>query len=500
MRVYIGKLILIVCMVTLMVSCRGKAPEPTIQSNLASQESSFDITPTSENNLALPEVPQPTGTAFATISLGQTPTPPSPPLHPMPGIEPNGMDQDSIDLVIQSGAYWVRRNSLMWSAVESTEGQRNWGAVASLEGEIQAASEQGLQVILVVGSTPTWAQMDPGYFCGPILPGKIPAFAQFMYDVVDRYSASPYNVKYWELGNEPDIDPSLVNPDSQYGCWGDKSDIFYGGGYYAEMLKQVYPQIKAANPDAQVLVGGLLMDCDPVNPPEGKDCTPSEFTEGILRSGGGDYFDGISFHAYDYYSGSFTYGNDNWNSSWNINGPVMIAKARYLRSLLASYQRPDKFLINTEAGLICGNSENDPGCQDKEFGLTKAYYVAQVNTSALAEGLRANIWYSLQGWLGTGLLDDQGNPNAAFDAYRFNTTELLGAGFVRTVNEITGVHGYELRRGDKRVMILWSLDGEDHSYRFDRAPDIIYNVFGEEIQMTQDFTITIQPFYLEWGL
>ena len=71
------------------------------------------------------------------------------------------------------------------------------------------------------------------------------------------------------------------------------------------MLKVAYPQIKAADPQAQVLVGGLLLDCDP-RPGAGCSLTaqnaiPPKFLEGILRNNGGPYFDGVSFHAYDFY-------------------------------------------------------------------------------------------------------------------------------------------------------------------------------------------------------
>jgi hypothetical protein len=290
-----------------------------------------------------------------------------------------------------------------------------------------------------------------------------------------------------------------VQGDSPYGCWGDKEDVFYGGGYYAEMLMQVYPQIKTANPEALVLVGGLLMDCDPVNPPEGKDCTPSLFMEGILRSGGGDSFDGISFHAYDYYSGPFEFGNANWNSNWDTTGPALIAKGRYLRSLLAAYQHPEKFLLNSEAGVICGRTEDDPACQTDEFELTKAYYSAQANSAALAEGLRANIWYSLTGWRGTGLVDRLGEPNKAFEAFRFNAEFLNEAAFIRTVTEISAVKGYEFLKGQSRVQILWSADGEDHLAQFDQQPVAMYDVFGASLSPARAVTITPQPVYLEWN-
>ena len=75
--------------------------------------------------------------------------------------------------------------------------------------------------------------------------------------------------------------------------------------------------------------------------------------EGILKYDGGPYFDIISFHAYDYYGDTLgLYGNGSWNSISNTTGPVMIAKARYLRSLLATYRYPEKKLVNTESGLL----------------------------------------------------------------------------------------------------------------------------------------------------
>ena len=129
-----------------------------------------------------------------------------------------------------------------------------------------------------------------------------------MHALVARYSVALYNIKYWELWNEPDIASSNFPGDNLFGCWGDPNDPYYGGGYYADMLREVYPQIKAADPQGQVLVGGLLLDCDPRL---GAGCEkvknnnqPSKFLEGILRKNGVPFFDGVSFHAYDYYLGS----------------------------------------------------------------------------------------------------------------------------------------------------------------------------------------------------
>jgi hypothetical protein len=79
-----------------------------------------------------------------------------------------------------------------------------------------------------------------------------------MYDLVSRYSVAPYNVKYWEIWNEPDIDHTIFTSDSTFGCWGEQSDALgFGGGYYAQALQAAYPQIKAADPEAQVCSAGF---------------------------------------------------------------------------------------------------------------------------------------------------------------------------------------------------------------------------------------------------
>ncbi len=168
-------------------------------------------------------------------------------------------------------ANWVRQSGFLWSEIEPTPGAREWSRVAGLEADLQALAAQGLTAIAVVQSTPAWAQQIPGHSCGAIKPEALDAFAGFMRDLVARYSAPPYNIRYWEIWNEEDVDPSMVGPTSGFGCWGNATDPYYGGGAYAEMLKRVYPAIKQANPSAQVLLGGMLLDCDADHPLKGRE-------------------------------------------------------------------------------------------------------------------------------------------------------------------------------------------------------------------------------------
>jgi len=428
---------------------------------------------------------------------------------PITGIEMHRITQEGgLAQVKAAGAYWVRRNSLNWAAVEPVEGERNWAAVSDLETELQAASAQGLQVILIVRAAPAWAQKVPGVACGPVHPDKLGAFASFMQDAVERYSAAPYGIKYWELGNEPDVDPVYVKPDGPFGCWGDPNDPQYGGAFYGQMLKTVYPRIKQADPQAQVLVGGLLLDCDPVNPPENppgsgqfKDCKPSLFLEGILEAGGGDFFDGVSFHAYDFYFGQTgVYGNDNWHSAWNVTGPVLIAKASYLKNLLATTGQPDKFLMNTEVALLCGRDGKEPECQTETFELTKAYYAAQANAAALAEGLQANVWYSYLGWRASGLAErNSGKTLPAYDALRFSASQLQGASYVGPVSAEAGVLGYVFKRDQHTVWLVWSADGNDHALELPKPPTQVFDVFGITIPLSAEIKAGLAPVYLVWA-
>lgn len=416
----------------------------------------------------------------------------------------------NIGLSQNLGVYWVRRNALLWSAVEAVQGFRDWSAVTDLEQELIQLSQAGLEVILVVRGTPEWAQAFPGVGCGPVRVENRDALASFMQEAVQRYSAAPYNVHFWELWNEPDIDPALISPTSPFGCWGDLADQYYGGGDYTEVLKVVYPLIKVADPQAQLLVGGLLLDCDPRLPPETspgsgqyKDCTPSRFLEGVLVNGGGDYFDGVSFHAYDFYNGTpGQFSNGSWHSSWDSTGPVLLEKAEYLRELLTTYGCPDKFLMNTEVALLCGRDGTEEICQGDDFSNTKAYYAVQAYTAAQSIGIWTNIWYSMEGWRGSALVDPSGEPLPVYQAIRNYSERLDQLAPWGEVSDFDGLRVYEFRGGNgdasTRVWVAWSLDGLPHEVSLVALPSAVYDAFGNALPLSHQFTVTVAPVYIEW--
>jgi len=398
-----------------------------------------------------------------------------------------------LPLAHQAGVHWLRRNGLEWRSVEPEPGARQWKTVAGLEAELRAAHAAGLHIILVVRQTPSWAQKVPGHSCGPVAPEALDDLAQFMTDAVTRYKDPPYSIKYWELGNEPDVDPALVGPDSQYGCWGDQNDEFYGGRYYAQMLQAVYPAIKAADPEAQVLIGGLLLDKEPAR--DENPNPPGRFFEGILRGGGGDSFDIVSFHGYVHYDGQ----PDNWemqNPAWRERGGIVAGKTDFLREVLSAYGY-DKPLMLTEAGLLCTSCSSPPSA---EFLAAQAAYVPQLYVRSMVLGLVATVWYTLDGpgWREAALLTSEQRPRPALHALRTVSTFLEGAYYAGPPGKVAGLEGYAFQREGTEVWTLWSPDGTPVSIMVPATMQQAYDLFGIPLSLEGNkLAIGFNPVYLQ---
>ena len=95
-----------------------------------------------------------------------------------------------VDRAREANVSWLRYGAVNWSAVEPTPGARDW---SSADGEIKAlAANHVLQVTLF--STPSWAQLWNGYYCGPIKNDQATRdrFWTFVRDMVERYDGDGY--------------------------------------------------------------------------------------------------------------------------------------------------------------------------------------------------------------------------------------------------------------------------------------------------------------------
>lgn len=409
-----------------------------------------------------------------------------------------GKIEAALDQAAGANMNWVRYGDIIWSDLEPTPGARDWGRLAGVEAELRALVRRGLTPVVVVRSAPAWAQLREGYSCGPIKPEAYDAFAATMRDIAARYSQPPYNIRYWEIWNEPDVDPSLVAPSAGIGCWGDQNDPYYGGGGYGEMLKRVYPAIKQGNPAARVLLGGLLLDCDIEHPTQGKNCQGSLFLEGVLRSGAGSAFDILSYHGYAFWTPQATGDWDLGLEDWSHRGGAVLGKLNQIRATMGRY-KVSKPVLLTEAALLCWQSRED--CATR-YPDAQANYVVRVYTRALANGLIGAIWYTLDGpgWFNGGLLDADQQPRPAYRTLQIMGKVLRGASSVSRLQHAV-VEGYTIRNGATTYLICWT-NSFDQEATIALPPQTraVYDKFGQPIDLAgAAVTVGFNPVIIESG-
>lgn len=366
---------------------------------------------------------------------------------------------------------WVRMNTrISWRQLQPNEGDPiQWDLLASFESELRALRAYEITPIVIVNDYPAWATAtrsngDPSY-CGPMLPEKFQAYADFVSQLANRYKDNEFNVHIWEMGNEPDIDGNVYNLrlDSVYGCWGDAADPYYGGQRYGEMLKVVAPAIKTADPRAQVWVGGLLLNSpNTVAPGEGH---PELFLQGILQAGVGTnyaYFDVIPYHTYMIYTGldvdyDIAFPDSPWfSASW---GGVILGKAKYLRQLMHQYGVNKPLFIN-EISLTCPEEFFPTLCNTPvdTFLQMQANQLVRSEVRGLSVDVKGIIWYTLNGpgWRNGGLLDSSGDPRPSYIAYQQLALQLFNAAYLAPVDYGSDFEAYGFRRGAYEVDVVWA--------------------------------------------
>ncbi|HJZ47936.1 MAG TPA: hypothetical protein VKE41_12250, partial [Roseiflexaceae bacterium] len=276
-----------------------------------------------------------------------------------------------------------------------------------------------------------WATTPYQADCAPINPSKYARFAAFLAAAVARYSQPPYNVVYWQIGNEPDA--NIFPNDSGFGCWGVKSDPYYGGRAYGDMLKVVYPAIKAANPAVQVLHGSLLLNT--AYHPNIPASLSGRFFEGVLLAGAANSFDILAYNAY-------VWGNAMSKPDW---------KTPYLRGLMSTYQVPLKPMLITEQALLC-----EPACPQLQ-----AYMVGRFYARALSSNLLGSLWYMYDSdsFHHTALVEPNNiaQLRPAYDAYKHAAAQLKGASYLGALEgQPAGVEGYRFAQPAGELTIVWS--------------------------------------------
>jgi hypothetical protein len=369
---------------------------------------------------------------------------------------------------------WMRLNGrVSWRTLQPDDGAAiQWEKLASFENELRTLKEAGITPIVIVDDYPQWATDNPvrsdgqPTSCGRLREDKVDDFANFVTQIVNRYKTYEFNVRTWELGNEPDVDPDLVPPNNEFGCWGDIADPYYGGEAYGRMIIQVGGAIKAADPLAQVWIGGLLLATPNTTDPNLGH--PELFLEGILRSGAAPYFDLVPYHWYPSYGYQQTVNDYDLHSNpWIGWGGGSVGKARYLRQLMQAYG-VSKPLFLDETSFICPYDsrypDRYPWCEipTDDFYDLQANYIVRSTTRVYNENVLGIIWYTVNGpgWRWGGLLDAAQSPRPVYRAYQQMTNRYRNSRIVGSVYYADGIEAYTFDQGAVRLDVLWSINNQ----------------------------------------
>jgi hypothetical protein len=160
--------------------------------------------------------------------------------------------QRSLNMMDDAGFDWVRVQ-VVWAELEKSQGQPlNPEIVSALDAAVREANQRGFGVMFSVAKGPRWAvASDTGcsdggagvLHCG--LPSDPATLANLLGRLADRYKQGSAlgRVRAFEVWNEQNLGHETANN--------------VNPGAYVEILKASYSAIKAADPTAIVVFGGL---------------------------------------------------------------------------------------------------------------------------------------------------------------------------------------------------------------------------------------------------
>jgi ABC-type amino acid transport substrate-binding protein len=182
--------------------------------------------------------------------------------------------QRTFEMAREMGAAWDVEY-FPWNYIQRN-GRNDWNWSHS-DLVVNHAHQQGLKLIARFDSVPDWARPElTGHSL--LTPAHYADYANFVAAFAQRYAG---NVAAYVIWNEPNVSYE----------WGYRQPDPAG---YADRLRAVYPGLKAADPQAQVLAAPLA--------PNGEHSDQAlddlDYLQQLYAAGAAPYFDGLAAHAY----------------------------------------------------------------------------------------------------------------------------------------------------------------------------------------------------------
>jgi polysaccharide biosynthesis protein PslG len=291
-----------------------------------------------------------------------------------------------------AGKVGTLRINFVWGAVQPTEGSAfDWSHYDAIIG---AAAQQGIRVMPTVYSSPDWVAKrtnfpPTGRFRGP--------FEAFVRAAAQRYGS---NGTFWSsnpsIPKLPVIDWQLWNEMNSPSFWFHKPSA----KQYVSLLKVFNRGIKAGDPSAKIVLGGLFRT------PRIRNGVPLDrYLPGIYRAKGKKYFDAAAMHPY------------------STTPKDALRAVKETRAIMAQFKDKKAKLWITEIGWATGG---DPtpltvSPQRQASYLRQSFNVLAANRKRLK--IAGVVWYSWRDLPGgiwfnhTGLFTQEFDPKPAWNAF-----------------------------------------------------------------------------------
>ena len=436
-----------------------------------------------------------TATAIASSANGQTSRPPF-----ALGVE--YMTMGLAEAYARTGVQWAKAmgSGFAWGDIEPNPPVRgkhtyNWTHPDRLILEYQRAGFRHFH--LYVRCLNRWASSKPVKAIGggswPPKSQYLPDYVAFLRALVQRYDTK-----------SPNHAPGLLYPVEYFEIEAEWGTGFWQGTLdeYLELLRVAYPAIKAANPNAKVILQGFFLagvfegHPDPKDIPAILAAIPEPRRQAsqqyvadiraLLRHP--ELFDVVEFHSLSDWS-EITGMARFLRQTMLENGyqkPIWVGDVNYTASPLVfwgipvpPYTQKQKPAIDRTLKAMANTQDPEHDTAMQWFRAEQARGLVKKTVLAMAEGLAGinignlsdwGIFALVPGITGTaafqGMMDTQGipprpgKPRPAYQALALVSQKLGGFAAVRSLEAGPGVYAYEFHVGSRRVYCMWYDDGK----------------------------------------
>lgn len=403
---------------------------------------------------------------------------------------------------------WRREVFVYWNDIEETKGVYDWSFVDQL---IKDTQVDEVYMVFTLMPYANWdqdschdsnyeAEFDPEKG-GNLKVGKpcdMEEYKRFLQDLVERYDGDGEEdmeglktpVKYWEIMNEPNM-----QGDSTGGA-GEELKFFVGTPQeYLDILIASYETIKATDPTAKVVQGGMA----------GMQGQFLEFWEYVFENGGGNYMDIANIHAISVDEKTmdlFVRDFKTFINSYDIDLPIFITEAQFgsLRDMPEDMDEFEELMVKSSVFSLASGG-------DKIFYITNWRYWEKEDSVSMSkeEKEEEGDFDNKEEEKMEEMLSEEGESvqevyeNIARRLDDFNTVTILDEEVVGNHEDegYTAVSGqYKFTNKDGDIYVVWGEGtGLDESITGTlKVTDIHGNA---EIINSEDFEMTDSPVYVE---